>query len=57
MTVRWAFDLARKYFPDKSNEELSDLLWTLTSYPCGDVECIEKQLVEIKRVMEVTDAK
>lgn len=41
-------DLARKYYPDLTDRECSDLLMGGTCFPLGDADEVEKQLKELK---------
>ena len=40
-------DLVIRFFPDATDRERLDLLWEFTSYPFGDPEKIEEQLLAL----------
>lgn len=43
-------ELAKKYFPDASDELADAILWEFTAFPVADRETIEKQLAHVKEV-------
>lgn len=43
-------ELAKKYFPDASDEEADTILWEFTAFPVADRETVEKQLAHVKEI-------
>jgi hypothetical protein len=42
------FDLVGQYFPSINEGERGEILFSATSFPFGDPDYIEKQLIELK---------
>ena len=45
--------ICQKYFPDITPEEAGHLIWNCTSFPFSTLDDLDKELMEIKRVMDI----
>jgi len=46
-------DVVNRHFPDLAWDDKVDILWEFTSFPFGDVEEVERQLIELKEKVDV----